>query len=411
MGINLRNVGNQGRITAIISSDLYFCQPEKISRMTRKILAFVQQFKNEIIFVFFSFLALYLRIQRLAGMEIDGDALWQVSFFNGINSFTELIQNLPRADHAGYLAGDFVLIYPFFKIFGWNKWGLALPHLAATLIGFYFLYLLGRDHFKTIWGYIIAFLVMCFNENLIFHSVEIRAYAVMPALALMALYFSLQVVEKNVRMSWNEKLVAGLAFVIILWFHLYGIIMVFCAALYALLSHIRDKDSKLIIKETVKFFLLVLLVAMPLWIFSVFFAQKLDLKANFMARGIYTFEYIPNPFTDFIGFLRAIFGNLMGFKRVTIFGLAIKIKWLVNGILLAFLLPHRERFKQMGFSLILIVIPLQLLLLADLQNSYWFIQRQFVWVMAFYAFLLGWCWDSIATYGLAWVNKVQVKKK
>lgn len=50
---------------------------------------------------------------------------------------------------------DYVLIYPFYKIFGKNKWGLALPHIFITLVGFYLLYILCRKYFKTIWGYLV----------------------------------------------------------------------------------------------------------------------------------------------------------------------------------------------------------------------------------------------------------------
>ena len=122
---------------------------------------------------------------------------------------------------------------------------------------------------------------------------------------------------------------------------------------------------------------------------------------NFTLRGIQTFEYIPNPLSEPIAFCRAIFGNLMGFKKIYV---------LMAGMLLTFLLPHQARLKQAGFLLIMIGIPLQLLLLADLQKSYWFIQRQFVWVMAFYAFFLGWCWDSVAGYAYARNDRSRLKR-
>lgn len=205
-------------------------------------------------------------------------------------------------------------------------------------------------------------------------------------------------------MSLREKFWAGLAFVCIIWFHLYGILMVFCAGVYALLVHCREERRRTVLWCAVKFFLCVLLIAMPLWCYSIFFAQAVNVKAMAIGREIQTFEYIPNPLMDPVGFARAIFGNLMGFKAVYLLGLKIKIKWLVNGILLALLIPQKDRFKQLGFFLVMIVLPLQLLFLADLFNQYWFIQRQFVWVMAWYAFFLGWCWDSVITATVDWVK-------
>ncbi len=358
-------------------------------------IAFIQKFHKELIVAAISLWALYLRIQFLAHSQIDGDALWQVGFIQSRESFLDLLRLLPKADHAGYLAGDFVLIYPFFKFFGWNKWALSLPHLAITMAGYYFMYRLARDHFKTVWGYIVSFLVLSLNGNLIEHSVEVRAYAVMPTLALMVLYYALRVFESGAGMGAREKFWIGLVFVLTIWFHLYGILMVFCSLLYAALVHCRDERRRSVFCNAAKYFAGVFVVALPLWGYSILVALKLNMKAMTEARGMNTFDYIPNPL-DLLGFLRAIFGNLMGFKSVDLAIFKIDLRWLIYGTLPALLLPHRERFRKMGFYLILIVLPLQLLFLMDLFNGYWYLQRQFVWVMAWHAFFLGWCWDSIA---------------
>ncbi len=367
------------------------------------LLRIISKFKKELIVLAISLWALYLRVHHLARSEIDGDALWQVGFMQGMSSFFDLLKNLPKADHAGYLAGDFLIIYPFFKIFGWNKWALAFPHLVITFVGFYFLYLLAREHFKTTWAYVISFLIFSLNSNLIYHSVEIRAYAVMPALALMILYFSLKLFQENVTLSIKKKLGIGLVFVLTIWFHLYGLLMVFFAMAYAFIARFPEEKRGIVFRDVAKFVLCVLLIAMPLWCYSIFFAQTVNVKENAIARGISTFEYIPNPLTDLTGFVRGVFGNLIGFKTIHFFGFGLKIKWLVNGILLAFLFSP-ERWKQLGFFMILIVAPILLLLWADVSNHYWFIQRQFVWVMAWYAFFLGWCWDSVITAMVEWIK-------
>ena len=104
---------------------------------------------------------------------------------------------MPKADHAGYLAGDFILIYPFLlKFLAGTNGHLLFPHRVITFVGFY-LYLLAKEHFKITRAYVISFPDFSLNSNLISHSVEIRAYAVMPTLALMALYFALKVFKKT----------------------------------------------------------------------------------------------------------------------------------------------------------------------------------------------------------------------
>ncbi len=332
--------------------------------------------------------AMYLRLSLVAKNPpgADGDSVWQIDFVSKMGSFWELLRNLPRADHAGYLAGDFILVYPFFKMFGYNKWGLVLPHLLVTVLGFYFLYLIAKKYYQTVFGYVISFLIVCCNWNLIFHSVEIRAYAVLPTLALMGLYFSLELAEKNVNMTSKQRVCTVLVFVGIIWFHAYGIIIAFCTAIFVFLSKLKDENFKNIFKEYVKIFTTVSIIAMPLWCYSVFGPHFSASKEDFLARKIGTFDYIPNPIIELNRFFRTVFGNLMGFKR---------IKFLVNGIILALLIPHKERFRQIGFFFILIVFPLQLILLADLSKSYWFIQRQFTWVMPLFAILVAWCWDSV----------------
>jgi len=123
-----------------------------------------------------------------------------------------------------------------------------------------------------------------------------------------------------------------------------------------------------------------------------------DLKANISAN-IHTFQYIPNPLVNFVGFLKAIFGNLIGYKS---------LYFLLIIMLLSLILPHKNRNKQIGFFLLLIVIPITLNLLSSLIIGYWFIQRQFVWVMPFFAFLLGWSVDSLTSGTISRLKKRQL---
>jgi len=39
-----------------------------------------------------------------------------------------------------------------------------------------------------------------------------------------------------------------------------------------------------------------------------------------------------------------------------------------------------------------------MILFIDLRSEYWFLQRQFVWVMPAFALFLGWAWESCALY-------------
>jgi len=86
---------------------------------------------------------------------------------------------------------------------------------------------------------------------------------------------------------------------------------------------------------------------------------------------------------------QGVVGNLMGYK---------KFYFLLLGLVLSLIIPHKERSKQFVFLVILVVSPILLILWSCVANHYWFVQRLFIWVMPWFAFLIGWCWDSIFVY-------------
>jgi hypothetical protein len=323
--------------------------------------------------------ALYLRLVELANHKLWVDELFQVSVTK--TSFIEFIRSMPRIEFCSYISGDYILTYPFVKFFSGNKWGLAIPHIISTIIGFYLLYLICRSSFKTIWGYLISFSVMCFNATLIYHATEIRTYAVLPTLAL-GVFYCTQMFTDKPKIDIKRKWLVGIFFVLTIWFHPYGVIMVLLCFMYSLGTKLYTPSYSALFMKNALFLFVVLCVAMPLWFFSVFGPHVKYVKLN-------PFEFIVNPLVDFAGFLKDIFGNLVSYK---------KLYFLLIGVILPFLIPYKERLKQIGFLFILVVIPIQLILLSDLWASYYFIQRQFIWVMPLFAFFIGWVWDSLFQY-------------
>ena len=75
-----------------------------------------------------------------------------------------------------------------------------------------------------------------------------------------------------------------------------------------------------------------------------------------------------------------------------------KLYVLLAGMIIAWIFPHKNRFKQIIFFICFVIIPLTLIILVDIKSQYWFLQRQFIWIMALFAFYLGWCWDSVILY-------------
>ena len=100
----------------------------------------------------------------------------------------------------------------------------------------------------------------------------------------------------------------------------------------------------------------------------------------------FTFEYIPK---GVLSVLKGIFGNLTGPRE---------FYPLLSGIIIVFLIPHKEWLKQLMFFILLIILPIGGVLLAAIHFNYWFIQRLFIWAIPLFIFFLGWVWDSIIVY-------------
>lgn len=332
---------------------------------------------------------LWLRFEMRAMHDYDKDEDCIVVSLQEAGSFKNVLRLVKAQEFGGYLSGDFYLLYPFVKWFGYNKWGTAIPHIAVTVLGFYFLYRLCGMYFKTFWGTLAALSVYAFNGSLIKYAFEARTYAVLPSLALGTFYFMHRVFYGYERLSTPARVGIGAFIVATIWFHPYGIVIVGLCGFYFLLSTWREAGFGKGAVELFKFFGVVLTIALPLWAASMFGRHgEFDPTSTQIADR--TFQYFPNPLTDAAGFLKQVFCNLVGEK---------KLYPLLAGMVLAFILPQAERFKQLGFFLVLVVLGILILLLPSLKQNYWFVQRHFVWLMPLFAFFLGWCLDSVIRYG------------
>lgn len=346
--------------------------------MFKTILKYIRRNSIVLSVIIISSYALYLRIMSLYHREFWTDELSQLQALQG--SFIDLIKVVPMREFCSYLSGDFYLIYPFFKIFSYNKWGLVIPHLFSTVIGFYLLYLICKRYFKTIWAYLITFGIVCLNATLIFHATEIRPYAVLPTLTLGTFYLFEKITDTNFKLNTVKRIGAIIFFILVIWFHVYGILMFGTCLLFNLLLKYKDTDFRAYFKNVASFTAIILCITMPLWLYSVFGPHSVPATYNQP-----TFGYIPNPMHDIIGFLKGVFCNIMGSKR---------LYFLFLGVIIPFIFSYKDRRKQLLFLFAIILLPIGFIFIFDLASKYSFIQRQFIWVMPLFAFFLGWTWES-----------------
>jgi hypothetical protein len=217
---------------------------------------------------------------------------------------------------------------------------------------------------------------------MIYHALEIRRYAILPTLALASFYLAGRLIIRYERLTLKSKIGIGMFLVLLLWSHVYGAVILFCHLAYFLVIKYKENPSKDIFKAIFKYLTVIFVIAAPLWIYAVFGPH-----CDYGIRRV--FEYIPNPLVDFIGFVKGIFGNLVGNK---------KLYFLLLGVFFPWIFSYRERYRQIGFLLITVIFPIEVILISDLWWRYWFIQRQFIWVMPFFALYLGWSWEAFFIY-------------
>ncbi len=351
---------------------------------------------NKVIALFFTVWGLYLRYQMAANRPFHTDENYL--YIHTIGPFQPFWQRISYGEVIGF-PGDYLLLYPFTLLFDLNsKWGLLIPHIFATLVGFYVLFLICQRYFKSFVGYAVTFAVVCFNWNLIWHAFEYRPYPVMACFGVLLFYLVEMIVDADFKPSFWKKFWIYFLFFFVFIFHPFAVMNLFFCGMFFLLKELSRRSFKDVFGHIYKFLIPFLIIALPILFYYATGGSSFSAKSNLVGRGINIFQYIPNPLVDALGFLKGIVGNLIGFKMLYIFLVGMVISWFI---------PHKNRLLQWGFLFVLVVIPIMTVFLLDLKTGYWFIQRQFIWVLPLFAVYLGWCWDVVTCFVL---NKVKDKK-
>ena len=332
----------------------------------------------------FAAYGLFLRYQCLSARSFWVDEVCQLQ--HTLGKFLPIWQRLSNGELTCF-PGDYLITYPFVNMFSGNKWGMAIPHILATLLGYYFLYLICRRYLKNVFAFTIPFFLMTFNQWLIYHSFELRPYAVLPTLALGCFYFSGRITQDYAQLELRKKIGIGLFFTFTVFYHAYGLLIAGSSLGFFVFARFNGKPVMETLKKLRYFLFLLAVIVVPIFLWYASGNPDFTRQAN-ISRGINTFDYIPNPINHLDQFYRTVMNALLGSKQ---WG----AKFLLFGLALSLLIPHENRIRQVGFLLILIILPIELILWADADRGYWFLQRQFVWAMPLFAFLIGWVWDSV----------------
>lgn len=332
-----------------------------------------------LVIILISVVGIFLRLWKLHGRDLWGDEIYQ---FTCMKPLAEPFwTHQTYGDHSCF-PGEYLLHYPLVKMFPMNKWILVGPHLLINVFAFYLLYKICQIYYQSWAGYLTAFLLYTYNGNLIFHSLEFRPYAVLPVLALASLYFNHRVWNADFQKSRMKMFFTGVLFFITINYHIYGI-AIFLLPVVLTFFYQRIQKTDFVIFPW-KWFLIVAMLSIPVWVWYASF-NHLGLAPAKMQSVVDTFQYIDDPKKKFVSFLKSILGNLIAIKK----GRAILV---ITAFLFLFL--SKNRFGQLLFACLLIILPIGLILYFDIRNHYWFLDRQFVWVMPWAAVFIGWVFDD-----------------
>lgn len=282
--------------------------------------------------------------------------------------------------------GDYLLTYPFIRFFPEWEWGLRIPHVIATFALFILFYFLCCRHLKSIGGFIVAFLILAFNATLINHSFEFRPYAVLPVLAVGTLLFMEYLVDDSRQRNFWSDFGGVLFLIFVTMFHAYGFYMIFFSVLLIFFTQLDRQSFKELLLQRGKYIVRVIVVCGLIWLWYAI-GSKVTFKISpdrFAGTDIHPFRYIPHPLLEPVGFAKGVIGNLTGNKYLYVFLLG----------LVGIFMGGKERVRyQVRFLMCLIIIPLFLMLTLTLMGGYYFLQRQFIWVMPLWALFLAQQWD------------------
>ncbi|MCB9747526.1 MAG: hypothetical protein H6755_03865 [Candidatus Omnitrophica bacterium] len=341
--------------------------------------------------VIFFVLWLYFIFKMYTTRSFNADELYQIEMTKGV--FKPFWQHHYYGDHTSF-PGEYLLTYPFVQIFGVHKWGLALPHAPFIILFFYFLFRLGKIYFQTFAGFFIMFLLVFHHQYFVYHALEFRPYAVLPALALGSFYFAQLIVNHFENLSTKKRILIGFYWMIAMNFHAYGILIVFLPLMFVILTAEHFDWKTMIRHQGLRYYLKYWILALIIWIWYAS-GNSFGWTANKMQSIRPAFQFVPHPLEHFYKFCDVIVRNCLGYKVFNFTLLAVPV---------AFYLALKQRIKMLLFFGLLIFLPITLIILVDVKTKYWFLARQIVWIMPFFIFFVAWAWDICLISGQRFIT-------
>ena len=351
--------------------------------------SFWKKYGQVLLFVLFLWYGLFLRLDRLDKRELWNDEFFQIHQIQADfgKSYPFLSRTTTYGDHTSY-PGEYLLTGYFLKKYGVDKWKLAIPHLAVVLLGMFFLFLLMKRYIRTPMGWLFCLTIFMINGNLVYYAFEYRPYAVLPTLSLGMLWWAHRIFEAPV-LRWPERIIISLFMFGCGIYHAYGILFVLLPIGYLAGVHYWKERDIQKLTERLGIFWVPLVLTCLAWGWY----ASANATGALVNSKVETFQYIHNPLLKPWKFFKGTVGNITGDGY----------DWMYPMLLAPTVMTwvrHRQQAAQNIFLVVLVIVPFAAILAVDVLSRYWFLQRQFVWIIPLWALYIGWCWDSFYDFVL-----------
>lgn len=323
----------------------------------------------------------------------DTDELFELRNMQALKPTAMLMRTTFYGDHTSY-PGEYLIHYIPMRVLGMfdkpadlsyedgtiglNKkqfWILAIPKIIISLGSFYLLWLLCGVFLTTTFGYAIVFIMVMMNTHLTYHAFSLRPYGILPELAIINLYLCTRDTS-GLRLSMLHGVVIFLTCI----YHAYGpliailpvMVMELCSDLVqqkvGFSYQVNSANEKPKRSENVIVFIF---VSILVWAYYASH-NSFGITPNNHQSIVDSFQFITKE-----NFLNGMLDSLFTGSVLTV-------------ACLPFVLSGMRDAEQVDiiFLILMILLPITLIVLVDIQTKYWIHPRQWCWIVPALAM---WC--------------------
>lgn len=276
------------------------------------------------------------------------------------------------------------------NLFGYHEMSLRLIPLLAGLLSL-FLFASLCKYFLRPWAQLMALAIFAFAPALVYHSVEIKQYAMECLATVVALDLFIRYKDSH---SWKDKICWGILGAITLWFS-FSVIFVFAGIACGIsLDYLIRKDWKSLLTNAVPFMLWLGSFLVNYLLFThkhaesswvVYFFKTYDNFMPFPPHSLQQLKWFPRNFNDLMDYPLGLSWNLKEVTSSTILQLIslplVPALLLFTGFYHQFKLSKRS-FYSLLFPVIFMLIASGIYLYPLLERFWVFISPVFILAIA-----------------------------